>query len=96
MGHTLLHSHAHRRTHTRTYGHTHRHGHGHGHGNTHGQTRTRASPPSPAVAGDVVDPEGVAHVLLPLVLVLAEAGEDVDLVQLGIYGGPLGEARHGD
>lgn len=48
----------------------------------------------PVVAGDVVDPEGVADVLLPFVLVFAEARQDVDLVELWVDGGSLGEARH--
>lgn len=48
----------------------------------------------PVVACNVVDPEGVTDVLLSFVLVLAEARQDVDLIQLGVYGGPLGEARH--
>lgn len=48
----------------------------------------------PVVASDVVDPEGVADVLLALVLVFAEAREDVNLIELGVDCGSLGEARH--
>ena len=48
----------------------------------------------PVVAGDVINPEGVADVLLTLVLVFAEARQDVDLVEVGVDGGSLGEARH--
>lgn len=48
----------------------------------------------PVVAGDVVDPEGVSDVLLALVLVFAEARQHVDLVELGVDGGSLSEARH--
>lgn len=48
----------------------------------------------PVVAGDVIDPERVADVLLAFVLVLAEARQDVDLIELGVDGGSLGKARH--
>lgn len=48
----------------------------------------------PVVAGDVVDPEGVADVLLAFVLVFAEARQDVDLIELRVDGGSLGKARH--
>lgn len=48
----------------------------------------------PAVAGDVVDPERVAHVLLPFVLVLAQPRENMDFVELWVDGGSLGETSH--
>ena len=48
----------------------------------------------PVVACNVIDPEGVADVLLAFVLVLAEAWQDVDLIELGVDGGSLGKARH--
>lgn len=48
----------------------------------------------PVVAGDVVDPEGVAHIFLAFVLVFTEAGQDMDLVEFRVDGGSLGEARH--
>lgn len=48
----------------------------------------------PVVAGDVVDPEGVAHIFLAFVLVFTEAGQHVDLVEFRVDGGSLGEARH--
>lgn len=48
----------------------------------------------PVVTGDVVDPERVAHVLLPFVLVFAQPRQDVDLVELRVDGGSLGETSH--
>lgn len=48
----------------------------------------------PVVACNVIDPEGVADVFLAFVLVLAEAWQDVDLIELGVDGGSLGKARH--
>lgn len=48
----------------------------------------------PVVTGDVVDPKGVADVLLPFLLVLAETREDVNLVELRVDGGSLSKTCH--
>lgn len=48
----------------------------------------------PVVTGDVVDPEWVAHILLPFVFVFAQPRQDVDLVELRVDGGSLGETSH--
>lgn len=45
----------------------------------------------PLVLVDVVDPEGVLHVVFPFLLVLVGARQDVDLVQLRVNGRPLCE-----
>lgn len=48
----------------------------------------------PVVTGDVVDPKGVADVLLPFLLVFAETRQDVNLVELRVNGGSLSKTGH--